>query len=55
MKNIIKKTLKALSWVISFLGIFSVNSACSILYGQEKEPQSLMRYKTVKTVKKISK
>lgn len=48
MNNIKKYVLKSFVWLISFFGVFSVNSACAILYGQEKEPESLSRYKKIK-------
>ena len=33
------------AFLMSFLAISSVNSACAIIFGQEKEPDSLARYK----------
>lgn len=37
--------LNAFTHLLSFLAISSVNSACAIIFGQEKEPDSLSRYK----------
>ncbi|WP_296877727.1 cyclic lactone autoinducer peptide [Thomasclavelia sp.] len=46
MIGIIKKNcLAVLASIISFLAIFTVNSACTLLFGQEKEPKSLSKYK----------
>ena len=45
MKNFKQYFLKSFAFLISFLAISSVNSACAVIFGQEKEPDSLARYK----------
>ena len=45
MKNGKKFFLNSFAFLMSFLSISSVNSACAIIFGQEKEPDSLARYK----------
>ena len=45
MKNGKKFFLNSFAFLMSFLAISSVNSACAIIFGQEKEPDSLARYK----------
>ncbi|WP_366942582.1 cyclic lactone autoinducer peptide [uncultured Thomasclavelia sp.] len=42
MKNII---LNLFAKMLSSLAIANVNSACTIIYGQEKEEESLSRFK----------
>lgn len=42
LNNIFLKTVAAL---LSFVAISSVNSACAVIFGQEKEPDSLAKYK----------
>ena len=45
MKNGKKFFVNSFAFLMSFLAISSVNSACAIIFGQEKEPDSLARYK----------
>ena len=45
MKNGKKFFLNSFAFLMSFLAISSVNSAWAIIFGQEKEPESLARYK----------
>lgn len=45
MKNIKNYTLKSFAFIISMLAISTVNSACAIVFGQEKEPENLVRFK----------
>ena len=46
MKNIITKTLcNSFAFVLSFLTIYTVNSTCLLGLGQEKEPESLNKFK----------
>ena len=45
MKNGKKFFLNSFAFLMSFLAISSVNSACAIIFGQEKEPDSLAKYK----------
>lgn len=45
MKNCKQYFLKTFAFLLSFLAISSINSACAVLFGQEKEPDSLARYK----------
>lgn len=40
-----KKCLMTLAFIISFLAIFTVNSTCTLIFGQENEPESLEKYK----------
>ena len=47
MKNGKKFFLNSFAFLMSFLAISSVNSACAIIFGQE-EPESLKRYKKIK-------
>lgn len=37
--------LKTVAALLSFVAISSVNSACAVIFGQEKEPDSLAKYK----------
>lgn len=37
--------LKTVATLLSFVAISSVNSACAVILGQEKEPDSLAKYK----------
>lgn len=48
MKNGKKFFLNSFAFLMSFLAISSVNSACAIVFGQEEEPESLKRYKKIK-------
>lgn len=41
-KQYFLKTVAALLW---FVAISSVNSACAVIFRQEKEPDSLSKYK----------
>lgn len=43
-----KVFLNSFAFLMSFLAISSVNSACAIVFGQEEEPESLKRYKKIK-------
>lgn len=45
IKNLKKNLAKVLSYVLTIGTIYSVNSACTIGYGQIKEPKSLKRFK----------
>ena len=46
IKNFIKKNLANLLMVLFTIGtIYTVNSACTCLYGQPVEPESLKRFK----------
>lgn len=41
-----KKILYSLiAYISKSMAVFSVNSCCYIVYGQDKEPNSLKRYK----------
>lgn len=47
--NIVKDNfLKVVAFLISFLAIFTINSTCYTLLGQEEEPRSLERFKKYK-------
>lgn len=39
---------KILSSFCLSVAIFGVNNACYLIYGQEKEPESLKKYKNIK-------
>lgn len=43
-KQYFLKTVAALLW---FVAISSVNSACAVIFRQEKEPDSLSKYKKI--------
>lgn len=46
MNNIVKqKSLAFFAAVLTFLTIFTVNSACVVVLGQDEEPESLKRFK----------
>lgn len=45
MEKIRKYFFKSFAFLISALAISTVNSACIIAFGQEKEPDSLKRFK----------
>lgn len=45
MRKINKFLLNALACVITFLTVTTVNSACISVLGQDKEPESLKRFK----------
>lgn len=47
-KNVIMSCLKMLSGILSMLAIYTVNSACVIVLGQDEEPESLNRFKKIK-------
>ena len=40
--------LKILAFLITFLAVFTVNSTCYTLLGEEEEPESLERFKKYK-------
>lgn len=40
-----KNLAKLLSFIFTIGTIYTVNSACILMYGQEKEPESLSRFK----------
>lgn len=45
MKNKLKLScLNCFATLLTFLTIFTVNSACVVLLGQDKEPDSLKRF-----------
>lgn len=46
-KNIKQKWLLFVTFFLTFLTIFTVNSTCYICLGQEKEPDSLKRLKKI--------
>lgn len=49
MNNMLKKKgLKFFAGVLTGLTVFTVNSACFLLFGQDKEPESLKRLKHIK-------
>lgn len=48
MKKGKKFFLNSFVFLMSFLAISSVNSACAIVFGQEEETESLKRYKKIK-------
>lgn len=37
--------LQFISIILSLLTIFTVNSCCTLIFGQEEEPKSLQRFK----------
>lgn len=43
-----RKGLKIFAGLLTFLTVSNVNSACFLLFGQEKEPDSLKRFKQIK-------
>lgn len=45
MKHLKNYILKSFAFVVSLLAVSTVNSACVIVFGQEKEPESLARFK----------
>ena len=36
------------SFIFTIITISTVNSACTIIYGQDEEPESLKRFKKIK-------
>lgn len=44
-----KATLSTIANLIHITTIKTVNSACSVVWGQDKEPHSLQRFKKVKS------
>lgn len=44
-----KNILKIYYFIISMIGVFTVNSTCAIGLGQEKEPEELNKYKKFKS------
>lgn len=49
MKYIIKKAcISCFSLVVSFLAISTVNSACTLIFSQPKEPETLDKYKKIR-------
>lgn len=46
--NIKKVFLNLFAWILTLLAIAGVNSACNIVFGQPKEPETLSRYKKIK-------
>ncbi len=47
-KKILMKCLEMLSGILTILTIYTVNSACVIVLGQDEEPESLNRFKKIK-------
>lgn len=47
-KTLLSKALKSISNLLFALTSFSVNSACVITLGQDKEPESLKRLSKIK-------
>ncbi len=45
MEKFKQYSLKTVAVLLSFVAISSVNSACAVIFGQEKEPDSLAKYK----------
>lgn len=45
LKTIEKNFLRIFALILTLLTIFTVNSACYLCLGQEKEPESLKRFK----------
>ena len=45
MEKFKQYSLKTVAALLSFVAISSVNSACAVIFGQEKEPDSLAKYK----------
>lgn len=45
MEKFKQYSLKTVAALLSFVAISSVNSACAVIFGQEKEPDSLSKYK----------
>ena len=45
MEKFKQYSLKTVAALLSFVAILSVNSACAVIFGQEKEPDSLAKYK----------
>ena len=49
MKYIIKKAcISCFSLVVSFLAISTVNSACTLIFSQPKEPETLEKNKKIR-------
>lgn len=44
MEKFKQYSLKTVAALLSFVAISSVNSACAVIFGQEKEPDSLSKY-----------
>lgn len=47
MEKFKQYSLKTVAALLSFVAILSVNSACAVIFGQEKEPDSLAKYKKI--------
>ena len=43
-----QKLAKLLTFIFTIGAIYTVNSACTIIYGQDEEPESLKRFKKIK-------
>lgn len=46
--NLKRVILNLFAGLLTLLAIIGVNSACNIVFGQPKEPSSLLRYKKIK-------
>lgn len=45
--KVLTTSLKFFSSILCALTVFTVNSACILVLGQEKEPESLRRFKKI--------
>lgn len=45
IKKLKSGSLQLFALMLSFLTIFTVNSSCTLILGQEEEPESLKRFK----------
>lgn len=47
MKKINRLILNSFVFVLTALTVFTVNSSCTLMLGQSKEPESLKRFKNI--------
>lgn len=47
MKKIKSGSLKLFASLLTLLTVFTVNSACAVVLGQDEEPDSLKRFKKI--------